>query len=133
MSVLDEQALLEAARDGAEAAYCPYSEFPVGAAVVAEDGQIYTGANVENAAYGSTACAERVAIWSAVAAGARRILALAVVSPSSSPPCGPCRQVLAEFAEPSTPLICGGLDPAEVPRRHTLGALLPAPFTATDL
>ena len=98
--------LVRRAREARERAYAPYSRFPVGAAVVDELGRTFTGANVENASYGLTMCAERVAIFSAVAAGARGIKAMAVSAQTHKPvsPCGACRQVLAEFCKPSTPV-----------------------------
>ncbi len=93
------QNLKEAARRASLNAYCPYSRFPVGAAVLTESGEIYAGANVENASYGLTLCAERNAVAQAIAAGNRQILAVAVFTPTPSPtpPCGACRQVIAEF------------------------------------
>ena len=99
---VERAALLQAARDAAQSAYCPYSGFHVGASVLAH-GSIFRGSNVENASYGLTVCAERVAIFAAIAAGAREISALAVTCPdatakSSRMPCGACRQVIAEFA-----------------------------------
>jgi cytidine deaminase len=92
--------LLRRAGQAARSAYCPYSRFRVGAAVLSADGRVFTGCNVENASYGLTVCAERVAIAAAVAAGVRRLVAVAVVAPGSepTPPCGACRQVIAEFA-----------------------------------
>ena len=82
-------------------AYVPYSEFPLGAAVLTADGSIYSGANIENSAYGLTNCAERTAIFSAVSAGNRKIEALLLVSGTENPitPCGSCRQVINEFAD----------------------------------
>lgn len=93
--------LLSAAWQVRENAHAPYSRFSVGAALLAEDGRIFTGCNVENLSFGLTVCAERAAVFAAVAAGARRFRALAVVSDSREPvsPCGACRQVLAEFCE----------------------------------
>lgn len=94
------QALIEAARQARLHAYAPYSGFRVGAAALSDDGRIFSGANVENASYGLTICAERTAIAQAVSAGARAIAAVAVVTGTSPPaaPCGMCRQTMAEFA-----------------------------------
>jgi cytidine deaminase len=122
------QRLADAARAAAAHAYCPYSGFPVGAAVLASDGSIASGCNVENASYGLTLCAERNAIFHAVADGAKSIVALVVYTPTPAPvtPCGACRQVLAEFGSEATiRSICAG------PRRdeYTLGELLPHIFS----
>jgi cytidine deaminase len=90
--------LAETARDRA---YAPYSQFTVGAALVTESGEVVTGGNVENGSFGMTICAERSAIVRALAEGHRRFVAVVVAGPSGSvPPCGACRQVLAEFADP---------------------------------
>jgi len=96
---MNEQDLYQQAHDVAEAAYVPYSNFHVGAAVETEDGQVFTGANVENAAYGSSICAEANAIGTAVAGGARRIktVAVACLDASTCYPCGNCRQLMREF------------------------------------
>lgn len=92
--------LIKAAAAASRNAYCPYSRFRVGAAVLTDDNRVFTGCNVENASYGLTVCAERNAVAAAIASGAKRISAVAVVAGSSEPvmPCGACRQVLAEFA-----------------------------------
>lgn len=121
--------LLTAARDAATRAYCPYSYFAVGAALLADDGRIFTGVNVENASYGLTICAERAALFAAITAGARRFQALAVVAGAHTPamPCGACRQVLAEFCDNHMPVFCGARTGTTV-KRTTLGALLPKAF-----
>jgi cytidine deaminase len=103
MQIIDEyliQNLLPAARQSREAAYAPYSKFKVGAALLTADGQIFTGCNIENASFGATMCAERVAIFAAVAAGQRQFQALAVIADTPQPviPCGLCLQVLVEFS-----------------------------------
>jgi cytidine deaminase len=124
---LDE--LLEAARVASRSAYCPYSKFHVGAALLA-GGRVFTGANVENASYGLTICAERTAAFAAVLAGVGKIEAIAVAcvdAPEGAGiellmPCGACRQVLMEFAEPTTPVIVDRVG------RMTLGDLLPMAF-----
>lgn len=99
---MDWEPLVEAAWAAREHAYAPYSNFPVGAALLVDDGRIFAGCNVENLSYGLTNCAERVAIGAAVAAGARGFLAVVVVAETKEPisPCGACRQVLAEFNVP---------------------------------
>jgi cytidine deaminase len=126
------QALRVAARDAAARAYVPYSRFPVGAAVLAEDGTIYTGANVENASYGLTICAERNAIFQAVAQGQRRLRAVAVYTPTAQPttPCGACRQVLNEFGPDAQ--IFSFTDGSEY-LQTTLGELLPHAFGPHNL
>lgn len=119
--------LVRAATRALRRAYAPYSQFPVGAAVLANDGSIYAGCNVENASYGLTLCAERVAIHTAVANGRRRLTAIAVVGPAgiTLTPCGACRQVMEEFGL-QTVIIAG---PRGAPAVVSLPALLPIPFT----
>jgi cytidine deaminase len=99
MNETTQAELMGAARDAANRAYVPYSEFPVGAALLTPEGTIYTGCNIENASYGLTICAERAAISAAVSDGAREFVAVAVSAPKSAltTPCGACRQVLNEF------------------------------------
>lgn len=111
----------------AQNAYCPYSRFPVGAAVLTGDGQIFSGCNVENASYGLTICAERNAIFQAVAAGRTKIRAVVVLTQTSdpTPPCGACRQVIGEFA-PEAEVVCFGT--RRQPARYTLSQLLPKAF-----
>ena len=129
LRTLNPERLLAAARAAAKAAYCPYSRFAVGAALLADDGRVFTGVNVENASYGLTICAERAALFAAVSAGARRFQALALVAGTRTPatPCGACRQVLAEFCDSRMPVLCGAHTGKAV-TRTTLGALLPKGF-----
>ncbi len=91
--------LVRSARVARRNAYAPYSHYAVGAAVLARSGKVYSGCNVENAAYPTSLCAERVAIFKAVSEGERELVALAVVTSNAGSPCGACRQVFSEFAE----------------------------------
>jgi len=121
------QELATAARRASVNAYCPHSRFPVGAAVRTSDGRVFAGCNVENASFGLTICAERNAIFQAVAAGARDIVALAVytATPASLTPCGACCQVLLEFGANAEVLsVCDGVERA----RFTAASLLPHGF-----
>ncbi len=112
-------------------AYCPYSRYQVGAALLAEDGTLYGGCNVENASYGGTICAERTALVKAVSEGARRFRALVVATANGGSPCGICRQALYEFA-PDLQVIL--VDAAGAVRaEHRLRDLLPDGFGAADL
>lgn len=119
--------LIEAALAARQQAYAPYSKFLVGAAVVAEDGTMTVGANVENASYGLTICAERVAATAAVAAGARRLVAVAIATTGGASPCGACRQVLAEFGGSMDVVLVDADDPTQV-RVTSLDQLLPEQF-----
>ena len=127
------QALLAIARECLPRSYSPYSAFPVAAAVVDDDGRIFTGVNVENASYGLTMCAERVAIFNAIAAGAKKLRALALTSDSSRAvmPCGACRQVMAEFFAAVAPVYSGTA--GEGYRESTVQELLPDAFGRDDL
>jgi cytidine deaminase len=131
--LVDPNGLIAQARACLDQAYAPYSRFPVAAAVVDDSGRIFMGVNVENASYGLTMCAERVAIFSAIAAGARKIVAVAVTSRNavSLPPCGACRQVMAEFCDPEA-LVYGDTGSAN-PKHWTVSALLPDAFGALHL
>jgi cytidine deaminase len=124
--------LEKAARAAAAGAYAPYSRFPVGAAVIGASGRVYAGCNVENASYGLCNCAERTAIFTAVAAGERSIKAVAVFTPTPLPtaPCGACRQVIHEFG-PEALVISVCDSKARIETR--LAALLPAAFGPGDL
>jgi len=93
-----KKVLIEAACAVRENAYAPYSKYKVGAAIMVEDGRVFTGVNVENASYGLSICAERTAVFKAVSEGARKILAVAICTATAGSPCGACRQVLVEFA-----------------------------------
>ena len=95
----DLEELISAARAARRNAYVPYSRYAVGAAVLAKSGKVYAGCNIENAAYPTGLCAERVAIFKAVSEGERELVALAVVTSNAGSPCGACRQVFSEFAE----------------------------------
>jgi cytidine deaminase len=123
---MDLDALYQEARRAAEYAYAPYSKFRVGAALLAEDGTVFTGANVENRSFGLTICAERSAVVSAVSSGRRRFCALAIAALDSAEPvgpCGACRQVLSEFMPPGAPVRFGGSGGERV--TAAIGELLP--------
>lgn len=120
--------LVAAAAAARANAYVPYSHYPVGAAILTEDGRIFTGVNVENASYGGTICAERTAIFKAISEGARRILAVAVVTSNGVAPCGLCRQVLSEFAAPDADPPVWIADETGAVRETTLFSLLPDSF-----
>lgn len=124
------QDLLTAAAEVRRHAHAPYSTYRVGAALLSDDGRVITGCNVENASYGLTICAERVAIGAAVAQGKTAFKAIALVANSGSTPfpCGACRQVLAEFCAPDTPVYVAAADTRDEYVTFTLGALLPHAF-----
>lgn len=124
--------LFAAAESARQRAHAPYSKFHVGAAILCDDGSILSGCNVENASYGLTVCAERNAIGALVLAG-RKPLAVAIVvdSREPTPPCGMCRQVLAEFSPPELPV--RSRTPSGQEARWTVGELLPHAFTRSFL
>jgi len=127
--------LLNAAKDAMARAYVPYSNFRVGAALLDDEGQVHYGCNVENAAYGPTNCAERTALFRAVADGKRpgQFQAIAVIGDTEGPitPCGVCRQVLVELCTPDMPVIMGNLSGEWT--ISTVSALLPGAFTPASL
>jgi cytidine deaminase len=128
----DAHKLIAAALSARENAFAPFSNFKVGAALETSDGRIYSGCNVENATYGLTVCAERVALWKAISEGERKFARIAVASGSDSPatPCGACRQLLWEF--------CGDIEviltnPQGFCETHRMSSLFPCPFDAGSL
>ncbi len=124
-------ALVAQARAAQAQSHAPYSRFPVGAALEAEDGRVFVGSNVENASYGLSICAERMALGAGVVAGARRFRRLVVVTAVDPPaaPCGACRQYLAEFGMDLEVIAVGPVQQ----RRWNLAALLPDAFTPEAL
>ena len=135
---MDFQILIKLALEKVKMAYAPYSHFQVGAAVLADSGRIYGAANVENASYGATICAERNAIAAAVNAGERRLQAIAIcggrngVISDFCPPCGVCRQVMREFADPKSFKVAIAKSPGEF-KVFTLDQLLPMSFGPSAL
>lgn len=124
---MTEKELIEKAKRARLKAYAPYSNFKVGAAILTKGGKVYTGANVENSAFGLTVCAERVAVFRAVTRGDKDFVKIVVVTDKNPPvtPCGACRQVLSEFASDSK-IVCANLE-GKV-ERYTLKELLPEAF-----
>jgi cytidine deaminase len=111
-------------------AHAPYSRFPVGAALKGRSGRTYLGVNVENASLGLSVCAERIAVFTAIAAGERTFDAIAIATSEASPtpPCGACRQVLLEFCDDDLTILHVNSGAPDVVTRHTLGELMPFPF-----
>jgi len=128
MNQQERQELIAAAMAVRARAYAKYSHFQVGAAIRAADGRIFVGCNVENASYGLTNCAERSAVFAAVAAGQECFTAIAIVTSGGYPPCGACRQVLAEFA-PELPILIVDSEHPEDAVETDLGELLPGRFS----
>ena len=127
-----EEQIVQAARRAQTHALAPYSNFHVGAALLVASGEVITGCNIENATYGLTLCAERVALAKALSDGNRKFLALAVSAEAQlpTPPCGACRQILWEYCG-DIPVIMA--NPREITMRTSLGALLPEPFGPENL
>ena len=132
-SFMNIEQLLAQSKTARENAYVPYSKFPVGAALLAEDGTVFHGCNVENASYGLTNCAERTAIFKAVSQGVKNFKAIAIVADTEGPcaPCGACRQVIAEFCDGDMPVYLTNLK-GDV-QETTVRELLPGAFTPKDL
>jgi cytidine deaminase len=130
MNEMDPGKLLEAAAHVMERAYAPYSKFRVGSAVMTEDGSMVTGCNVENSSFGLTNCAERTALFSAIASGRTKFTAIAIVADGNQKPypCGACRQVLAEFCAPGMPVFVASRGNLGTFDKTTLGDLLPKAF-----
>jgi len=133
MMLTDKQksSLVQAAAVARQRAYAPYSKYLVGAAVLGASGRIYTAANVENAAYPLTICAERAAIFKAISEGERKFPAISVVSSNGGSPCGACRQVMAEFGLDTLVLIATA--EGAVVQESTVEELLPGAFGPQDL
>lgn len=127
----EKQSLIDLANEARRRAYVPYSNYPVGAALRTKSGRIYTGVNVENAAYPQTMCAERVAIFKAVSEGEQEFEVIAVVTNNGGSPCGGCRQVMAEFGLDTVVLFGNGQ--GELVKETTVNELLPEAFTPKHL
>src|SRR5512138_3563529 len=127
----DKQALIDLANMARQYAYVPYSNYPVGAALRTKGGRIYTGVNVENAAYPQTMCAERVAIFKAVSDGEKDFEVITVVTDNGGSPCGGCRQVMAEFGLDTIVLLADGT--GKLIKETTVKELLPEAFTPDRL
>ena len=136
MTASDKDRLWQAAADARQSAYAPYSGFAVGAALLAADGRVFVGCNVENASYSPTNCAERTAFFKAVSEGEREFVSIAIVGGMSETindfcaPCGVCRQVMAEFCDKDFRVIMGNLEHIQT---RTLEELLPLSFGKNDL
>lgn len=127
----DYKQLINLANEARRRAYVPYSNYAVGSALRTKTGRVYTGVNIENAAYPTTMCAERVAIFKAISEGEREIEILALVTDNGGSPCGSCRQVLAEFGLDTVVLIADGK--GKLLQKTTVAELLPGAFTSEKL
>ncbi|MBK8619473.1 MAG: cytidine deaminase [Anaerolineales bacterium] len=127
----ERQTLINLANEARQHAYVPYSNYPVGASIRTKSGRIYTGVNIENAAYPHTMCAERVAIFKAVSEGETEFEVIAVVTNNGGSPCGGCRQVMSEFGLDTVVLIADG--EGKLQKELTVSELLPEAFTPAHL
>jgi cytidine deaminase len=127
----EKQSLIDLANEARRRAYVPYSKYPVGAALRTKSGRLYTGVNVENAAYPQTMCAERVAIFKAVSEGETDFEVIAVVTNNGGSPCGGCRQVMAEFGLDTVILLAN--ENSKLVKETTVNELLPEAFTPKHL
>lgn len=127
----ERKLLIDTANEIRQWAYAPYSGYPVGAALLAASGRMYTGVNIENAAYPSSVCAERVAVFKAVTEGEHQFTAIAVVTRNGGSPCGTCRQVLAEFGLDTVVIIAD--QTGKVIQETTVAGLLPGSFGPQNL
>lgn len=132
-SKMTTEALIQKAKEMLTKAYVPYSNFPVGAALLTKSGKVYTGCNIENAAFPVSLCAERTAIFKAISEGETEFVSLAVIANTDRPvpPCGSCRQVMAEFFQPEMPVYICNKD--EKVMETTVSNLLPFSFSPDDL
>ena len=131
MAKEERQSLIDLANEARRRAYVPYSKYPVGAALRTKSGRLFTGVNVENAAYPQVMCAERVAVFKAVSEGETEFEVIAVVTNNGGSPCGGCRQVLAEFGLDTIVLIADG--EGKLKKTLTVAELLPDAFTPDHL
>ncbi|RJP54160.1 MAG: cytidine deaminase [Anaerolineaceae bacterium] len=131
MTKAEKQSLIDLANEARRRAYVPYSHYPVGAALRTKSGKLYTGVNVENAAYPQTMCAERVAIFKAVSEGETEFEVISVVTKNGGSPCGGCRQVLAEFGLNTIVLMAN--EDGKLVKEMTVSELLPEAFTPKHL
>ncbi|MBI1856003.1 MAG: cytidine deaminase [Chloroflexi bacterium] len=127
----DYKQLINLANEARRRAYAPYSNYAVGSALRTKTGRVYTGVNIENAAYPTTMCAERVAVFKAVSDGEREFEVIALVTDNGGSPCGSCRQVLAEFGMDTVVLIADGKE--KLIQKMTVAELLPGAFTSEKL
>ncbi|MBI2757560.1 MAG: cytidine deaminase [Chloroflexi bacterium] len=127
----DYKQLINLANEARRRAYAPYSNYAVGSALRTKTGRVYTGVNIENAAYPTTMCAERVAVFKAISDGERGFEVIALVTDNGGSPCGSCRQVLAEFGMDTVVLIADGKE--KLIQKMTVAELLPGAFTSEKL